>query len=531
MTEHSPTDEQQAIIEAMGKASAGSVMVEAGAGCAKSTTLKLGAKRIRVGALALAFGQRNAKDLARDMPTHMTVKTLNALGHGAWGRAQGQVELKLDKDKLGKLITQMAKERELKLDGDLWDNTRRVVQSAMQNGLVPERVANGHQGLVPDTDEVWQILAYECGLMRDEVAELGEFPRMVLEQSITLARQGLISFDDQIYCSTMLGGRFPKWPLVIVDENQDLSPLNVKMVELSLMGDSRIITCGDKRQGIFAWRGASGNAAELLRALRTQWTDLPLMTTFRCPKSVVARQQAHVPGYRAHHLNCEGLVRDVKLPPEEGKPWEPGWSWTDLDGLMPRPGAGIFMLCRNNAPLLGTALRLLRQGVGAEIIGRDIGKGLVKLSKKIASDDGASASWTRNAIQAWQMKEQGLAHESGHPERVGAIADRADCLRAVLDSSQVANAGGLRQALTVLFSKENQRVKLSSIHRAKGLEEEVVVLLDPWRIPSKQAKRAGGLQLEQELNLRYVAETRTRHTLLFGDAEEFHRPEVEAELA
>ena len=49
--------------------------------------------------------------------------------------------------------------------------------------------------------------------------------------------------------------------------------------------------------------------------------------------------------------------------------------------------------------------------------------------------------------------------------------------------------------------------------------------LDPWRIPSKWAREAARegdtAQLDQEWNLKYVAETRTKHTLLEANLKTF----------
>ena len=46
-------------------------------------------------------------------------------------------------------------------------------------------------------------------------------------------------------------------------------------------------------------------------------------------------------------------------------------------------GHDVAVLCRNNAPLLSMAFKLLRRGIGVKMLGRDIGKGLVPLAKKL----------------------------------------------------------------------------------------------------------------------------------------------------
>jgi hypothetical protein len=67
--------------------------------------------------------------------------------------------------------------------------------------------------------------------------------RTVLTDSIRLAYEGQIDFDDQIYMPTLFGGTFPRFPLVMVDEAQDLSPLNHAMLEKLVT--SRLIAVGD----------------------------------------------------------------------------------------------------------------------------------------------------------------------------------------------------------------------------------------------------------------------------------------------
>jgi hypothetical protein len=81
-----------------------------------------------------------------------------------------------------------------------------------------------------------------------------ELVETVLTDSIRLAYEGQIDFDDQIYMPTLFGGTFPRFPLVMVDEAQDLSPLNHAMLEKLVT--SRLIAVGDPFQSIYGFRGA-----------------------------------------------------------------------------------------------------------------------------------------------------------------------------------------------------------------------------------------------------------------------------------
>ena len=158
------------------------------------------------------------------------------------------------------------------------------------------------------------------------------------------------------------------------------------------------------------------------------------------------------------------------------------------------------------------------------MLGRDIGKGLITLSKKVLPDDNTDRLRCSAIVADWIETETSLARANKHEERIAGITDRGECLLAVIDSG-CRDAGELREMLKKLFDRETGQVQLSTIHRAKGLEADCILHLDPWRIPSKYAREAAKAgdprQLEQEFNLLYVAETRTKHTLINANLEDF----------
>lgn len=278
---------------------------------------------------------------------------------------------------------------------------------------------------------------------------------------------------------------------------------------------------------IYAFRGAVSEGMKKMRSLRPVWQDRPLFTTFRCPKKIVERQQRHAPGYKAWHTNPEGVVHRLKSSESDSGGInfiEQGWNWEDVLKVLPNPKSQVMVLCRNNGPLLSLAFKLLRAQIGVVMLGRDIGKGLIALSNKVLKDDGTPTATCVALVTDWIESESSLTRANGHDEKVTGITDRGECLIAVL-SSGCRDAGELRSMLTKLFARDTGQVELSSIHRAKGLERDVIFHLDPWRIPSRYAREAAKAgdtrQLEQENNLRYVAETRTRHTFIEGNLEDY----------
>jgi len=394
-----------------------------------------------------------------------------------------------------------------------WEEVRDGVSAAMRAGLSPRNIG---QPLVQDTKENWE------GLI--DPADSGDFPMLydiaweVLNASIDLARAGHISFDDQIYCPTILGGAWEKYPRTFVDETQDLSHLNHVMLDFCSIGP--ISAVGDKRQAIYLFRGADSNSMDSMRRLREDWNDLKLTLTFRCPKAIVARQQSHAPGYTAAPNNEEGAF--LRFGATEDK----GWDWNMLRQQLTAIGGNqLAILCRNNAPLMSMAFKLIREGVGCQMLGRDIGRGLIQLTTKLCKEDNTSITVFQKVMNEWLDKECAIAMANDKPERVDKLTDQVECLRATIEGASPSTSGDLRGILQRVFSKENGQVILSSIHRAKGLEWPLVVHLDPWRIPSKQAKFAAvnGHEgpLIQEYNLKYVAETRTKHTLIEANMEDF----------
>lgn len=509
---HTPTDEQTAIIQEVSQTSS-NLMVKAFAGCAKTSTIEMAAARLPPGtaAMALAFNTRIKKELEARLPKSFTVLTLNGLGHRAWTRAIDKRPELVDY-KLSKCVQQVLSDAQSASTQDQRAEIRDLVTKAMHAGLVPSTFP--HKSLIPDTPDTWRALADDAFL---DVSDFGlEVARSALILSIKQGFAGLISFDDQIYLSACFGGQFPRVPLILGDEAQDWSPLNHIQVRRTAAG--RIIAVGDPLQAIYGFRGADHTSMTSMEALRPEWSHRTLSMTFRCPQVVVQRQRWHASGFRAAPGNAQGLF----LPHPKGQAvgQAGGWSWADVEGLregLPDgPKGPLAVLCRNNAPLLKLAFALIRQGIGPTMLGRDIGVGLIALSRKILPEDSTPRDLAIGFCQSWLESETAKAAAEGKEAKLAGIIDRGECLLAVLPS--VRDAGELRTAIGGLFDPKNSRVVLSSIHKAKGLEWPLVLHLDPWRIPSRYALKAADQgdprQLQQERNLLYVLETRSQNILL-----------------
>lgn len=494
-----PTPEQQAILEAV-RADRRSIIIRAYAGTGKTTTLKMVAPLISGPTLALAFNVDRVTDLKAALPPSAVCKTFNGLGHGALSATLRSFP-KLDSQKLTKVM----KPHTQNMGKDEWNAVRDSVRLAMQAGIVPSEFTHT-KGLVPDTPDGW---AQACGEDEPLDSRILEIARRCLVDNIKQAfgASPVISFDDQIYLPVLFGGKWPSYPTVLVDEIQDLSPMNHRMLEK--VASDRIIGVGDERQAIYAFRGADASSVRKVMDLRSEWIELPLATTFRCPKVVVERQQRHAPGFRAADTAPQGVFKDLTGTP---------WHWRDIStgAALDAPTA---VLCRNNAPLLRMAFKLLRAGVACTVLGRDIAKGLEKLSKEIFGKQGHPVDIGLQLVRSWQDRETQKAEAEGKPAKVAGIVDRAESLAAILEACTTTR--DLPARLASIFSGDTAPVVLATGHKAKGMEWHTVVHLDSWRIPSKFALRDGGAALEQEWNLLYVLETRAKHTLIIADGKDY----------
>lgn len=478
-----PTPEQEAIV-AYARTEKQSLLINALAGAAKTTTLELIARALpSTPTLSLAFNKRIAEEMKKRLPGHVDCRTLNALGHRVWASATGK-RLVVDTKKTYTIASEAVKEipsanRDAFYEESSMGELLKAVGAAKMLGYVP---GGFHvQGLV--TKDEW-LESFE----EDPPQILIELIEECLKRSIAAAYEGGIDFDDQIYMPTLFGGTFPRFPLVMVDEAQDLSPLNHAM--LRKLVTSRLIAVGDPWQSIYGFRGAMTSSMSVLRETFNMH-EMTLSVSFRCPRKVVERAWFRVPFMKWFDGAADGEVRTLEH-----------WS---VD-LVPD---GAAIICRNNAPLYSTAMDFIKAGRGVQVVGADIGPGLIKILRKLGPET-LTQEQTNAAINRWESERLAKSRAKA------SVSDRADCLRVFASFGD-----NLRDAITYAehIFKQTGPVQLLSGHKSKGLEWDTVFHLDPWRIPSGYA--VSSEEREQELNVRYVIETRAKRALYLVTRENF----------
>jgi DNA helicase II / ATP-dependent DNA helicase PcrA len=483
------TPEQIKIISAA-KETSSSLFIAARAGCGKTFTVSQLFKELRGSTLAVAFNKKNAEDLEKALPG-ATCKTFDALGLQAL-RSTYSIKFPVKTSKTYFGLRDFEKKHNLRFDEEETQQIVSLINKAYSSGLVPSDIKLlASNSLVPDTLPFWHEMAEnaEPGMASTHVSIAREIFTALIKQTMS----GTISFSDMSY-SAVMSTRYPQFDNLIVDEAQDISPLN--HFQIKLCRPKRIIVTGDERQACYSFRGADSDSMRTLRSLPFPWTDLTLSTTFRCPSSVVVRQQHIVPGYTAAATNPEGEVTFL----------------TELSfASLPRP---LTILCRNNKPLISLAFSLLSQSIPVKILGRDIGENLKNLSKRIIKNP--KQSWLAQLDSYFSIKKSKAEHG-----KLQYLEDQCESLRIIIDNFNESNLSptieNFHTFIQSLFSDKTQLITLSTIHKFKGLESENILLLKPSLIPSKYAVTEK--ELDQEKNLRYIAETRTRNKLFFYDGE------------
>jgi len=470
-----PTPEQEACIAAA-RDTDDNLIISALAGAAKTSTLVMIAEALpNTNILCLAFNKKIQLEMQDRLPGNCKAMTLNGLGHRAWADSTGR-RLILNKDKT--YGTLKAAVDELKGEDrqemyELFNDTQKAIEGGKTCGWIPDGHYESAQRLMSD-DEFYNWLDEEPTDLQWQL--IRELSVMSLKQ----AWQGTIDFNDQILMPTVFKAIFPRYPLVLIDEAQDLSALNHSM--LSKLAKQRLIAVGDPCQAIYGFRGAHEESMDLLRE-QFHMKQLTLSTSFRCPREVIKEAQ-----WRAPHMTWPEWAKQGEINRLDE------WSADDI----PLDSA---IICRNNAPLFSMAIKLLKDGRAAEIAGNDIGRYLIKVMKKLGQDDLPRET---ALIELDHWKEQKLK-KTRNEERV---LDQVACIKLFLNEGE-----NIRQAVAYaehIFATKSP-IKLMTGHKSKGLEFPHVFFLDEHLLG----------KIGQDLNLKYVIQTRAQETLTYVNSENY----------
>ena len=478
-------------------------IVEAVAGSGKTTTLVELVRLLRGRIAFLAYNKAIASDIAakvQDIP-NCNAGTFHAMGNAAWRKFSNGA--KLDTSKLFNLC---------KAESDMSATYTKFVMAAVS---LAKQWGIGALTRIDDM-QVWYDLVNRFDLEgkfakkseegeeldMDTLIETGiTWSITVLKKSIAQAMQ-IIDFDDMIYMPVLRGCDIDKYDWVLVDEAQDTNPVRLAMAAMMVKPNGgRLVAVGDPRQAIYGFSGADSESlnkiADKFNAVR-----VPLTVTYRCPKAVVKHAQQWVSHIQAADTAPEGEVREMRAE--------------DFMCLTGNLKATDAILCRLTKPLVSLAFSLIKKRVACHVEGRNIGEGLIALSKrwKVKTVGGL-----RTKLAAYMARETAKCMAKNQELKAQQIEDQVSTLFVIMDTLQDSDSlSAVEASINSLFSdtdegKPAKTLTLCTVHRSKGREWNRVYLWDrPAYMPSRFARQAW--QMEQEENLIYVAVTRAKAELI-----------------
>jgi DNA helicase-2/ATP-dependent DNA helicase PcrA len=306
----------------------------------------------------------------------------------------------------------------------------------------------------------------------------------------------------------------PQFDVVFVDEVQDLSPLQWRMIDVISNHAKQIIVAGDDDQAIYRWAGA-----DVDYFIRLAGTQEVLGQSFRIPAS--------------HHAISQRLIHQVHHRRQKE--------------FRPRDEEGVVQWHRHSEEVNldnGDWLLLSRTRKGAKQIEQEVRQRGLLYSFNLSNDVDSGAL---NAIRMWENLRKGellsaadIRHVYRHM-RLGQQVARGHKTLPGVDGDQLLNIDQLTtdhgllttapwdEALGSISEEDSRyfracirrgermdvrpRIRIATIHTAKGAEATNVMMLTDYPSKAVNSVRKGVHSEDDEARVFYVGLTRAKKEL------------------
>ena len=518
----------------------GPVCMLAGAGTGKTRAIT---RRIAYGVasgvyppgrvMALTFTTRAAGEL------RARLRTLGASGVAArtfhasalaqlnffWPQVVGGTMPKLLESK-GRLLAHAADTVRLKLDTATLRDAAAEIEWRKVSRLSIEQYAASGRALPPTlTIEKVTDLQQAYENLKDDRRQL-DF------EDVLLAAAGMIEVEPRVAQQVREQYRF-----FVVDEYQDVSPLQHDLLTLWLGERNDVCVVGDASQTIYSFAGASPDYLLGFAAEHDDAVVVRLEQNYRSTPPIIDvanRLMRGRPGALSLHAadakqqgEQQGEQQSAPAPEVHAAHNDSAEARSIANAIVAEIAAGtaaenIAVLYRINVQ--GTAIEAALGDAGVSFRLRNATRffDLPEIKQALMLLRGASVTTASEPLfktVSDVLRSLGWTQEA--PEVRGAVRDRWDSLNAVMTlAEQAAPATGLRDFVDDLFERQagqhepsRSAVTLSTIHAAKGLEWDSVYIagLSEGLLPISYAKDEAAI--DEERRLLYVGVTRARTRL------------------
>lgn len=345
-------------------------------------------------------------------------------------------------------------------------------------------------------------------------------------EDILLVTAAILADDERVAAQVR---RQYRW--FVVDEFQDVNPLQSTLLDLWLGGRDDVCVVGDPRQTIYSFAGASPRLLTGFTERYPNATRLELVRNYRSTPQVVAVANAVFPRRSAPGVRLESQQQAGEPVRYHGYPDEPAEASAVADEVQRRHRGGtpyreMAVLYRINAQSETFEEAFGERGIpftlrGAEgFFQRAEVRQAVTLLRGAAhaGDEGKDlAGSTRDVLAAMDYRDE-------PPAGTGNVRDRWESLHAIVTMAAELAESDPSATLATLVADLDRRaqvahapaadgVTLSTMHAAKGLEWDVVFCtgMQEGTLPSPHSQTAE--EVEEERRLFYVGLTRARSIL------------------
>ncbi|MFT4083128.1 MAG: ATP-dependent DNA helicase UvrD2 [Nocardioides sp.] len=348
--------------------------------------------------------------------------------------------------------------------------------------------------------------------------------RMDMED-VLLLTAGMLSEDERVAAQVR---RQYKW--FVVDEFQDVSPLQSALLDLWLGGRNEICVVGDPAQTIYSFAGAD---ADYLRSFGRRFpgtTSVELVRNYRSTPQVVAAANALLAGTLSQGV-------ELRAQREAGAPvgfTERSDEVAEAEAVAAeiarlhdagRGYAEIAVLFRINAQsetfeeaLAARRIPYVVRGAARFFDRPEVREAVTRLRGSARSEGGGVSG--DELVEAVHATLAGMGWTSQPPAGRGQSRDRWESWQALIDQARDFAAGGgdlgafideLDRRAAEQHAPVADGVTLATFHAAKGLEWDTVFLagLQDGTLPFSYSLDSP-VALEEERRLLYVGVTRAR---------------------
>jgi DNA helicase II / ATP-dependent DNA helicase PcrA len=342
-------------------------------------------------------------------------------------------------------------------------------------------------------------------------------------EDVLLAAAGMIELEPAVAQQVREQYRF-----FVVDEYQDVSPLQHDLLSLWLGERNDLCVVGDASQTIYSFAGASPDYLLGFGAEHEDAVVVRLEQNYRSTPAIVDAANRLMRG-RPGALSLQAVTTQTGPAPtviaapndsQEARSIATAIAAQIADGV---PADQIAVLCRINVQSAAIERALDDAGVSFVLRGATRFFELPEVSQALMLLSGAAVTTAANEPLFKTVSDvlRSLGWTQEGPDVRGAVRDRWESLNALMGLAEEAPDGtSLRSFVDDLNERKSSQhdptrnaVTLSTIHAAKGLEWRSVYLagLSEGLLPISYARTDEAI--EEERRLLYVGVTRARETL------------------